>query len=89
MKMEMESKNGLKEIDIKNCMSYYFHDIINGSKNNISNIFWDKKLNENISVYNISYKTPTSPKPLCIRFNKIDGFIMVLDGKVKLLVLFD
>ena len=39
MKMEMESKNGLKEIDIKNCMSYYFHDIINGSKNNISNIF--------------------------------------------------
>ena len=28
----MESKNGLKEIDIKNCMSYYFHDIINGSK---------------------------------------------------------
>ena len=28
-------------------------------------------------------------QPLRIRFNKIDGFIMVLDGKVKLLVLFD
>ena len=83
MKMEMESKNGLKEIDIKNCMSYYFHDIINGSKNNISNIFWDKKLNENISVYNIWYKSPKSPKPLRIRFSKIDGFIIRLAGKIK------
>ena len=44
----------------------------------------DKKLYVNISVYEIS-----SPKPLCIRFDKIDGFIMVLDGKTKQLVLFD
>ena len=78
----MESKNGLKEIDIKNCMYYYFHDIINGSKNDFRSIFLDKKLYENISIYNISYKTPTSPKPLCIKFDKIDG-------KIKLLVLFD
>ena len=35
------------------------------------------------------HKTPTSAKPLRIRFNKIDGFIMVLDGKIKDLVLFD
>ena len=34
------------------------------------------------------YKTSTSPKPLPIRFDKIDGFIMVLDGKIKHLVLF-
>ena len=34
------------------------------------------------------HKTPTSAKPLRIRFNKIDGFIMVLDGKIKDLVLF-
>ena len=78
----MESKNGLKEIDIKNCMYYYFHDIINGSKNDFRSIFLDKKLYENISIYNISYKTPTSSKPLCIKFDKIDG-------KIKLLVLFD
>ena len=29
------------------------------------------------------------PKPFRIRFDKIDGFIMVLDGKIKHLVLFD
>ena len=44
---------------------------------------------ENISVYDISYKTSMGSKPLCIRFDKIDGFIMVLDGKIKHLVLFD
>ena len=29
------------------------------------------------------------PKPFRIRFDKTDGFIMVLDGKIKQLVLFD
>ena len=29
------------------------------------------------------------PKPLCIKFNKIDGFVISLDGKIKHLVLFD
>ena len=46
-----------------------------------------KKLYENISVYDISYKTATGPKPLRIKFNKIDGFIIPL--KNKHLVLFD
>ena len=49
----------------------------------------NKKLYENISVYDISYKTSTGPKALRIRFDKIDGFVMVLDGKTKHLVLFD
>ena len=44
---------------------------------------------ENISPYNISYKASTGPKPFCIKFNKIDGFIISLDGKIKHLVLFD
>ena len=35
----MESKNELKEIDIKNCVCCYFDDIINGTKINFSNIF--------------------------------------------------
>ena len=30
-----------------------------------------------------------SPKPLRIRFDKIDGFIMFLDDKIKHVVLFD
>ena len=52
--IKMESKNELKEIDIKNRVCYYFDDIINTTKNNFSNILLDKKLYKNISVYNIS-----------------------------------
>ena len=70
-------------------MSYYFDDIINGSKIKFSNTLLDKKLYENISVYKISYITPTGPKPLHITFDKIDGFIVSLDGKIKHLILFD
>ena len=85
----MKSKNELKEIDIKNCACYYFVDIINGTKINFNNILLDKKIYENISVYNNLYKTPTGPKPLGIRFDEIDGFIVSLDGKIKHLILFD
>ena len=85
----MKITNELKEIDIKNRVCYYFDDIINGAKINFSNILLRKKLYENISIYNISYKTPTSPKPLFVRFDKIDGFIISLDGKIKNLILFD
>ena len=67
----------------------FFSDIIVGTKINFSNILLDKKLHENISVYSILYKTPTGRKPLCIRFDKINGFIISLDGKVKHLILFD
>ena len=82
----MESKNELKEIDIKNCLCYYSDDTSNGTKINFSNILLDKNIHENILVYNILYKTQAGPKPLCIRFNKIDGFIISLDGKIKHLI---
>ena len=85
----MESKNELKEIDMKNRACYYFDDINKDININFSDILLDEKLYENISVYHISYKTSAAPKPLSIRFNKINGFIMVLDGKIKHLVLFD
>ena len=52
-------------------------------------IFYYKKLYDNISVYKILYKVPTGPKPLRITFDKIDGFIRSLDGKIKHLILFD
>ena len=83
----MKSKNELKEIDIKNRVCYYFDDTINGTKINFSNILLGKKLYENISVYNISYKIATGPKSLRIRFNKIDGFIISLDGKNNIIYL--
>ena len=68
---------------------YYFDDIINGTKINVTNILLDKKTYENISVYNILYKTPTDPKPFHIRFDKIDRFVIFLDCKIKHLILFD
>ena len=80
----MKSKNELKEIDIKNRVRYYFHDIINGTEINFSNILLDKTLYKTASVYNTLYKTPTGPKPLRIWFDKIDGFIEALDGTNKL-----
>ena len=38
-------------------------------------------------VWNISCKTLTGAKPLCIRFSKVDGFIRVYDG-TRYVVLF-
>ena len=85
----MKSKNESKEIDIKNLVCYYFDDIINGTKTDFSNILLDKRLYENISVYNVSYKTSAGPKPLRIRLDKRDGFIISVDSKIKHLILFD
>ena len=70
-------------------MWYFFDDIINGTKINFNNILSDRKLYQNISVYKISYKTQTGPIPLRIRFDKIDGLFISLDGKIKHLLLFD
>ena len=84
----MKSKYELKEIDIQNRVCYYFDDVINGTKNNFSNILLNKTLCENISAYSISYKRLTGPKPLRLRF-KIDRFIISLHGKIKHLILFN
>ena len=83
----MESNDKLKEIVIKNCASYYFDDIINIEDFDLDNILVDEKLYENIFVYNILYKSLIDSKLLCIRFNKIDGFIRVYNG-TRYLVLF-
>ena len=77
----MKSKNEFKKIDIKNCVCRYFDDIVNCTNTKFINILLDKKF-ENISVYETFYKTSTGLKPLHIRFDKIDGFVMVLDGKI-------
>ena len=47
----------------------------------------DEKPYENILVYNISYKSLIDFKPLCIRFDKIDGLIRD-SGGTRYLVLF-
>ena len=43
-------------------------------------ILIDKIWNESILIYKISYKTLIDPKPLRIRFDKIDGFVRIYDG---------
>ena len=75
----MESSDISIETDIKNHTCYCFDDIIKIEDFNLDNILRDEKSNENILVYDISYKNLIA-KPLCIRFVKIDGFIRVYDG---------
>ena len=85
----MENEDELKEIDIKNRTCYYFDDIIKDVDIYFSDFWLYEKLYENISVYDISYETSTAPKPLRIRFDKIDGFIRVYGDEFRHLVLFD
>ena len=86
----MESKDELKEIDIKNRTCYYFDDIVRVRDVDFGNILFHKKsykTYENILIYDIWYKTFMGAKPLRIRFDEIDGFIKIYDG-VRYLVLF-
>ena len=62
---------------MKNCVCYYFDDIIIDLHINFSDILLDEELYENISVSDISYKTSVGPKPFRIRFDKLDRFIRV------------
>ena len=49
----MESKDELKEIDIKNRTCYYFDNVMKDIDISFSDILLDEKLYENISVYDI------------------------------------
>ena len=92
--IKMESKDELKKIDIKNRKCYYFDDTIRFWDRDIdfSDILLDEKLykenNENILIYEISYKASTGAKRLHIRFDEIDALIKIHD-KIRYLVLFD
>ena len=61
-------------------MCYYFNDITKIEDFDVDNTLLHEKSYKNILVFNISYKTLICPKPLCIRLNKVDGFITVYDG---------
>ena len=78
----MESNYKLKEINIKNCTCYYFDDIIKFEDFDLNNILIDEKSCENILVYSISYTALIDDKPLCIKFDKVDGY------RIRYLVLF-
>ena len=55
---------------MKNGMCYYFCDIIKIEYFDLHNVLRD----------DILYKSLIDSRPLCIRFNKRDGFIKVGDG---------
>ena len=79
--------NEFKKVGIKNRACYYFDDIIKLEDFDFNNILLDKKSHENILIYDISYKTLIGPKPLRIRFNKMDRFITIYDGNKCLVLL--
>ena len=83
----MESKNELKEIDIKNRTCYYFDDVIKDIDINFTDILLDEKSCGSTSVYDISNNNFNGSKT--IRFHKIDGFVRVHGGEFRYLVLFD
>ena len=82
----MDSKDALKEIDIKNRTCYYFDDIMRVGGINFSDILLEEK-SYDILIYDISYKTFIGAKPLRIWFDKIDGCIKIYGG-IRYLVLF-
>ena len=47
----------LKEINFKNCISYYFDDIIKADNFDFDNISLDERPFKNIFIYEISYGT--------------------------------
>ena len=53
----------------------------------LDNSLIDEKSHENILIHDISYKILIDPKPLRIRFDKIDGFITIY-GETRYLTLF-
>ena len=88
----MESKDELKEVDIKNRTCYYFDDMIRDLHIDFDNILLDEKSYknryENILIYDISYKISMVAKPLRIMFDKISGFIKIYDG-IKYLISYE
>ena len=80
--------NELKKVHIKNRVCYYFDDITKLEDFNLDNILLDERSGENILICKISYKTLIGSKSLRIRFDKIDGIVIIYDG-TRYLTLFD
>ena len=61
-------------------------DIIKIEDFDLGNNLLDEKSYENTLIYDVSYKTLIGPKPLRIRFDKIDEFIRVYNGTTYLVL---
>ena len=77
-KVQYKMKNNeLKKVRINNRTCYYFDKIIKLEDFDFNNTLIDETSHENILIYGISYKTLIDPKPLRIRFDKIDGVFRI------------
>ena len=76
----MENNGKLKEINIKSRTCCYFDDILKTEDFNFGNVLIDEKSYKNVLVYNIPYKILIGAIPLCVKFDKVEGFIRVYDG---------
>ena len=87
----MESKNKLKDGDIKNHVLLFFYIMrvwdVDFSDILLHEKFYKEKF-ENILIDRISYKTSTTAKPLRICYRKIEGFSKIQD-RIRYLVLID
>ena len=72
--------NEQEKIRIKNRTYCHFNDISKLEDFHRFNISIDEKSQENILIYDISYKTLLGSKLLRVRFSKIDGFLRIYDG---------
>ena len=78
--------NIIKDISIKNCIYYFFNDIINKKDLDPNNIEIDEKSYKNILIYYIGYVTIKkdlkiySVNPLHLIFNKVNGFFEEING---------
>ena len=61
-------------------MCYYFDFMINLEGFNLNNISIDEKSQENILIYDVSYKTLIDSIFLRIKFFEIDWIIRIHDG---------
>ena len=61
-------------------MCYYFDSMINSEDFNLNNISIDEKSQENILIYDVSYKTLIDSIFLRIKFFEIDWIIRIHDG---------
>ena len=84
----MESNDELKKKNIKNRTCFCFDNIIRVRGISPNNILLNEKSHRKTLIYEVSYKTFMSEKPLCIWFDKIDGFIKIYH-EIRYLVLFN
>ena len=72
--------NELKKVGVKNCTCCYFDGIIKTEDFDFDNVLFDIKPHETILNYDVLHKTLIGAKPLPIKFDKVDGFIIDYDG---------